>query len=265
MKSLFSERLSLVAGAVALVVSGGFAAPVQAQIPPPIKAEQGQGGERRPPMMPRSITVSGEAHGDFAPDRAIVNVTLMRRDKDLANAKKATDELVKKLLEVAEAHRVPREKVVTSNVYVNPEYSYETNKQPQLKGYVVNRTIRVTLNDLSVQEQMLAGFVKAGIDQVNGVEFDIENPEKYAAGLRVKAFENARAKAQALAEVSGSRLGPVLQMTVGDASPHMPQPVFAKAMRMEMAAAADSVAPSVPGNVTLQESVNVTFVLMEPR
>ena len=217
----------------------------------------------RPPMgPPRTITVSGEAHGDFEPDMAMLNVTLTSRDADLAAAKKQNDQQVSRLLEVASKQKLPKEKVTTSNVYINPEYRYEKQGQRHLTGYMVSRNIRMEINDMAVQEKLLADLVQANISEVNGMDFQLSQPERHTGELRKQAFQQARDRAAQLAEAAGSRLGPPLQISVGGAEPPMPRPMMAMA-RME-AADAGSVAPTVPGAVRLQESVTVTFVMMDP-
>lgn len=265
MKKLLSPRAAFLPAAASLLVFGGFAPPVQAQIPPPIAAERGSAPPQgaRPPMpMARSITVSGEAHEDFQPDMAMLNVTLSSRNAELAAAKKQNDQQVESLLEVVAKQRLPKEKVTTSNVYISPEYRYDKQGGQHLNGYAVSRNIRIELNDMSVQERLLGGLVQANISQVNGLDFQLSQPEKHAAALRTKAFQQARDKAAALAEAAGSRLGPPLQIQVGSAQPPMPRPMMAMAARMEMDAA--PVAPSVPGAVMLQETVTVTFALVDP-
>ncbi|NBO18081.1 MAG: DUF541 domain-containing protein [Proteobacteria bacterium] len=242
MKKLLSPRRAILPAATCLFVFGGFVPPVQAQIPPPIAAERGQPPQQggRPPMgMPRSITVSGEAHDDFQPDMAMLSVVLTSRDPQLAAAKKQNDQQVESLLNVVGKLRLPKEKLTTSNIYINPEYRYDKQNQQKLTGYVVSRNI------------------------LNGMDFRLAQPERHAMGLRTRAFQQARERAAALAEASGSRLGPPLQIQVGNAQPPMPQPMMAMAAR-SMEADAASVAPTVPGAVALQETVTVTFALVDP-
>lgn len=251
MKKLLASAL-LVFG---LTIIQGFST-VMAQEPPP----------GHPPMPPRSVSVTGDAQQDVAPDTAVLALTLYTRDKVLDEAKKTNDQQVEKLMKVVGEFKIAKEKVTTSNVFITPEYNYNKQNKQTLEGYTVNRSIRVELVDLSVQERFLSALVSANIDQVNGVEFKLAEPEKYAAELRKKAFEDAKAKANAMAEAAGMKLGSALTIRVGESAEIMPVPrpmmAMARAGGMEMAA--DSVAPSVPGSVTMRETVGVVFA-MEPK
>jgi len=208
----------------------------------------------------RSISVSGSAKEEVAPDQAVLSIGLVSKNPDLAAAKKHNDGLVEKLVAIITKFEIPKQKVATSNVYIAPEYTYNaTNGQQTLAGYIVNRSLRITVDKLDSQEKLLSAIVDAKISDVNGLDMQLAKPEEVSARLRVKAFEDAKRKADALAVAAGGKLGPALTITT-DNIPMMPSP----RPMMQMAAkssAAESVAPSLPGMITVQESVNVTFGL----
>lgn len=214
-------------------------------------------------QMPRTISVSGEAHDEFAPDSAVVSLSLVNRDSALETAKSLNDQALERLLGVTSKFSITKEDVSTSSVYISPEYNYGRKEKPQLVGHQVSRSLRITLKDLSVQEKFLSALVAAKVDQVNGVEFQITDTEKPLAQLRVKAFELAKRKAEGLAEAAGVKIGQVIQISVDSNIMPVPQPMFAMAANAEMARQ-DSVAPAVPGNVNLNSVVHVVFAL-EPK
>jgi uncharacterized protein len=220
-----------------------------AQMPPP------------PPAPPRMITVSGEASDRFSPDQAILSLSLVSRDPSLARAKEENDGQVKKLVGIAQELNIPKEKIATSSVSISPEYRYDNNRQ-QFVGYMVTRSFQVTITDLSIHERVLSAIVDAKIDQVNNVEFSLAEPETHAAKVRIKAYENARAKASALAAAAGVKLGQPINITAGGTPPPMPVPMMMSAKAFGGDALREqSVAPSLPGMITLSESLSVTFTL----
>ncbi len=212
------------------------------------------------PVMPRLISVSGEAKEDVAPDQAVLSGQLVSRDKQLAAAKTANDKLVERVLAVAKQFEIPKEKVSASNVYISPEYTYnnKTSKQ-ELIGYIVTRNLSITMDKLEIHERVLSALIENGIEQVNGVNFSISNPEARMDKLRVKAVQNARARAQMLAEAAGAKLGKVFSINTAGAVPPQPMLLAPRAMMAKAEMADSSVAPSLPGMNTLSESVSVTF------
>ena len=209
-----------------------------------------------------SITVSGEAMEQVAPDRAVLSGQLVSKHKQLATAKEDNDKQVERVLAVAKQFEIPQEKVAASNVYIAPEYIYNnsTNKQEQV-GYIVSRNLSVTMDKLDIHERVLSALVENGVTQVNGVSFTIANPEGRRDVLRVRAVQNARVRAQAMAGAAGAKLGRVISIAMdGAMPPSMPMPMMMRGMaKSEMGDA--SVAPSLPGLETMAERVSVTFEL----
>jgi len=211
----------------------------------------------------RWITVTGESKDDVSPDQAVLSMSLVSKDQELNVAKQRNDELVERVVNIAKEYTIPKEKIGTSGIYISPDYSYNnTTNQQVFIGYTVNRSLRITIDDLSVQERLLSGIVSAKVDQVNGIEFQLSDPEKFSSKLRVKAFENAKSKATALAQAAGGKLGPAMTIMTGEITPHFPRPpmpMMAEAMSAR-AGGGDS-APVLPGLISLQQSVTVTFAL----
>lgn len=216
-----------------------------------------------PSAPPRMVTVSGEAREELAPDQAILNASIVSRHASLPEAKKQNDERTQRLIAIAQEYKIPKDKINASHVYISPEYRYDNPSGKQIfTGYVVNRSVAITMDDIGVHERVLSALIDAKIDQVGGVQFAMKNPEDIQMRLRGKAVENARARAEALAKAAGAKVGKAINISEGGGGgmPRPPMPMMAMA-KMEMAGDAASVAPSLPGLLTVSQSVNVTFEL----
>ena len=212
--------------------------------------------------MLRSISVTGTAREEIAPDQAILSGQVISRAKQLASAKTANDKMAERVLAVAKQFDIPQQDVSASNVYISPEYNYNnTAKKQELVGYVVSRNLSITMKKLDIHEQLLSELIENGIDQVNGVSFSIGKPEERADLLRVKAVENARSRAAQLAAAAGAKLGKVISISMNGAAQPPMMPVMGRAMMAKADMAESSVAPSLPGMTSLSESVSVTFEL----
>lgn len=207
----------------------------------------------------RSITLTGEASEQVAPDQAVLSGQIVTKDKQLAVAKQENDKMAQRVLDITKKFDIPKEKVAASNVYISPEYRYDqkTSRQ-ELVGYMVSRSLTITMDKLDIHEQVLSALVEGGIDQVNGVSFGISKPEDRQNALRVKAVQNAHDRAALLAGAAGAKLGKVLSIALGGSYDGPVRPVMMKAA---MADAGGSVAPSLPGMNTLQETVTVSYEL----
>jgi len=217
-----------------------------------------------PPSMPPTIAISGEAKEEVAPDQAVIMATLISREATLDVAKRNNDAQLEKVLQIAQEFGITREKIKPSYMNIGPEYTYNNAQQRQeLIGFVISRALHITLDKLDHHERVLSALVDAKIDQVSGVDFRVSNPEAIADRLRIKAMENARAKASALATAAGVKLGKPfsIQASGGYTPPPMPMMRGAMMAMADGAAEKSSVAPSLPGMVEIRETVNVVFFL----
>ncbi len=227
-----------------------LASPALAQMPPPH------------PVMPRLITVSGYAEAQHAPDRVILDLSLTNRSKDLSEAKRDNDQRVEKLVAITREFKIPKEKVSTSGVQISPEYVYENNRQ-RFIGYIVNRSVSITIDDLQIHERVLSAVVDAKIDQVDGIQFTLSNMDVLKKSVRAKAVGDARENAAGMAQAAGAKLGEVMNITTQSDAPVMyngaPAMMSMKAERVSMDG--ESVAPSLPGLITLRETITASFAL----
>jgi uncharacterized protein len=210
--------------------------------------------------MPPSLTISGEAKEQVAPDQATITATVTSRHLNLNEAKKHNDAQMEKVVEIAKQFDIPKTKITPSNLNINPEYNYNNVQKPELIGYMVSRTLRIAMDKIDIHEKVLSALVDAKIDQVSGVEFSVANPDAISDRLRVKAMENAKTKAAALAAAAGMKLGRPITINAGGGYIQPPMPMQMMAMRADMAEKS-SVAPSLPGMLEMRETVNVVFAL----
>lgn len=207
----------------------------------------------------RFITVSASADVEAAPDQAELRFDLVSENRDLTTAKTQNDQLVEKVLRVAREYNIGKDKTVTSNLLVQPEYDYKPENQRQLRGYRVSRSIQMTVTPLEAYEKVLAGLIAAGVDHVGGIQFTIANPESVEAQAREKAIAKARQKAESMTAALGVKLGRILSIQEsGGMIPQPPMPLMrAEAKSMMMESAPDPMA----GKVQVNQSVTLTYEL----
>src|SRR5947207_9401657 len=159
-------------------------------------------------VRPRLITVSGTAEVKVPPDEAILDLGVETHDKQLAVAKSTHDESVKKLLAVARDNGIEAKYIQTGRMVMRPEYS-----QKKFIGYQVSQDLSLTLKDISKYETLMTRLLEAGVNHVNGVEFDVAEPRKYRDETRLKAIRAAREKAEAMAAELGQKIGKPWEIT----------------------------------------------------
>src|SRR5690606_16222358 len=88
--------------------------------------------------------------------------------------------------------------------------------------------------------------------KVNGISFSIEDDAGMVEAAREAAWQDARAKAEQLARLSGRELGPVVSITETVSRPPVP-------VEYARLAAADTSTPISPGTATVAIELSVEF------
>ena len=209
----------------------------------------------------RTISVSGEGRVTVKPDIAYVNFGVFTRAKTANEAQAANAEAfaaIEKTLK--EAFGVKPEDIRTTGFYVNPEYQWqETTRESVIVGYTATHSVRVAYRDLDGLGKLLDAVSKAGANQVNGVQFGVENTEALELQALEKAMASARAKADAIAKAAGASVKGVLHVSAGSYG-SVPPPVYPMP-KMELAAAMDVAGGTSiqPGQTEIAATVSVVY------
>lgn len=220
-------------------------------------------------MLPgRVISVSGEADVKRAPDKVAVSVTIQEQRKELKDAQKVTDEQLKSLYRIADQMGVTKGDLHTDFSSVQPVYEYTTEAKRVFAGYSVTHRVTVTLRDVEKLAELIRKLTEARIEQINGIQFGLQNEDGARNEALKRALEKAKAKAEMLASSLGEKLDKIYQVSENGVS-FQPMPMLrtGKVMAMSggigmaMSAPADVAPPE--GEISVRATVQATFLLKE--
>lgn len=208
--------------------------------------------------MQRVMTLSGRGEVKARPDLAMVTIGVVTQAATAREALTANNEAMTKLLAALKAAAIEPKDIQTSNFGVNPRYDYGQNndRPPRIVGYDVANNVTVTVRNLDKVGGVLDAMVSLGSNQINGVAFSIDSPQRLEDEARKLAVADAQRKAKLYAEAAGVTLGPLIAIAEGGGY-RPPAPVYAKQMRAE---AADSV-PVAEGEQTISIEAQLTWEL----
>lgn len=206
--------------------------------------------------MERTITVSGIGKVNAENNLAVTTIGYNNTDKDIAKAqadnKKVMDQVIADLKQLG-----IESKDLESNYSVYPNYNYTEQRGQELVGYQVSNQLTVKIRDLSKVPNVLALAGKYGANQVSGLNFTVDEPENLKTEARVKALDDARAKAEVLSQKLGVSLGSVVSYNEYESGGAYP-------VMMKNVMSADSMsAPAVEGgSKDVMMNVNVTYEIL---
>lgn len=205
----------------------------------------------------RTVSVSGNATLPVTADRALLQMAISVRAKSLSDAQAGTAKVSNALLAVTDKLGIERRHVDTTGANVRPEYRWNRDsEQQEFVGYIAERQIKVTLENLELLGQLVEGAVSAGVNQVSSPELVSSLQDAvYRDALRAAA-EDARANAQALADALGLELGDAITINAGS----VPQP-RPEAMMMSVARDSSAAESYNPGDLSVRATVSASFEL----
>lgn len=209
-----------------------------------------------------TITVAGRATVSSAPDEAVLTLSVESDGADPGASMNANSIAVTKVLERLAAEGVDKASIETANVTVNAIRTYNPQTGVEtLTGYRSQNTVTVTLTDAQMVGKVLAAAVETGATNVSGPVWKLKDDSATIVEALKQAVANARAKAEALADAQGVKLGHVIMMNEGS----IEQPVVPiYTGYYDTAGAGDSkvsVTPISPATLDVTATVTVTYVL----
>jgi hypothetical protein len=258
------KRILFVAVVVALAVPVGMLAVSTWGRAAPAAQAQTATPEVSPAYDPaRTITVVGQASSGVVPDVAHVSIGVETRANTVADATQENETKMRALLAALRRAGIADKDIQTSNYSISWNRPPEPTPELATEGvtgtleYSVSNMVNVTVRDLELISDVLDTATEAGANNIWGISFSIDKPEAALADARAKAVADASARAEALAELGGVKLGPVMSMS--EVLSGGPIPV----MRELAAQDSGGGTPISPGEVQVSYQVQVVYYIVE--
>jgi uncharacterized protein len=202
-----------------------------------------------------TVTVTGQSESQEQNQvaRFTAGVTAVGNNKQAV-----VEEVNQQITEIIEAVKIfgiPAEDIRTENLSIYQEEDYDQATRRVSPGqWRANNSISIKLTAIERADDLTNLLTQSGATNIFGPNFSLENTQSAQIDLVNQAIENARAKADAIAQASGRQLGKVL--SVAESGATSPIPFYGLEAR-GMGGGADLQ----PGSSTVFQSVTVTFEL----
>lgn len=213
------------------------------------------------PASFRSFMVQGQGKVSIIPDIAQFSFGVVTQGGiDLAATQEQNTQNTNAAVAFLKEQGIEEKDIATKNYSVEPRYQYENCPDrntvcppPDIVGYTVRQQVQVKVRNFGILGGLLSGIVEKGTNTVSELSFTIDDPTLGQNEARKQAIEKAQAKAKAMAEAGGFRVGRLLSIQEGA--------LFAP--RYDIGALeATSGAPSPgiePGSREVQVTVTLTY------
>ncbi len=245
--SWLAVRAVAVTGAVALI-AGILIGPIVAGKPVPALGADTQTPEH-------TIAVSGSGSVSLTPDVADITIGVSVDKPTAKEARQSAATTMSAVLAAVKKDGVADKDIVTIDVGLQPVYEYSGSSVPRLVAQRFSNTVRITVRDLDKLPAVVDDSVSAGATVVSGIAFRVNDPKGPQSQARLAAMQDARAKADALAQAAGVSIKGVASVSETSYTPSVPVAYADKA-----AAGAVST-PIQTGTTTVVVNVQVAYLI----
>jgi hypothetical protein len=204
---------------------------------------------------PQTITVSGMAESEEKNQIAsfYVGATAQNSEKQLA-----VDEVNTKISEITTKLKefgIAEADIQTQNVSIfqDQEQYTEGGVQRFRPGlWRANNSLNITVRDISKSSDLITILADSGLTDVSGPNFRMDDTAQAETALLTEAVQNARAKADLIAEEQNKRVYKVLSIVEGSSGGSLYPVLMDRAM-------GGGGNPIEPGSSTVSSTVTVTF------
>ena len=206
--------------------------------------------------QPEKRTISLVASGAIkaTPDKVDISTGVTSEANSAREALDKNTAAMTKVVEALKSDGIDPKDIQTTNFSVGPMYEVKAEgKPPVIVGYRVTNQVRITLHDIGKLGAILDRMVSLGANQIDSIEFGVEEPEALKDAARKLALKNVTDNAKLYAEAAGVGLGQILSIAEEESSY---QPNYAPAAaRMELSKAV----PIEAGTAAVEVRVRVTW------
>ncbi|WP_289030162.1 SIMPL domain-containing protein [uncultured Paraglaciecola sp.] len=200
--------------------------------------------------LTRQIEVTGVGQVFSIPNRFSFSLSLEEKGNSAADLNGVMTEKSTRVINALLKVGVNKKSLQALQVRFNPWVVYNNQTREQ-KGFILTRTINVTVDDLQVYEKAIDEVLKLGITSISNFNYsNSESEVHYQASLR-QALLSAKARAEDMVKSLDLKLGKVISISEQSAGQAMPVQ-----MRMREAKSSSSYQP---GEMTTETQVRVIF------
>ena len=213
------------------------------------------------PTPPATMNVAGRGSVSLTPDTASVVVGVTTNEDILAEAQAEAMTRMEAIIAAVQTAGVEERDIQTTNYSVSIIYDYDDSGFPtRIIGYEVSNQVAVKVRQLDALGPLLDAVVAEGANTIHGISFFVDDPSEAASQARQLAVEDARRKADELAEAAGLEVARVTYITESYSPPPAPVPYAGDVAE----SAARAPVPVQAGTTEVAVDVQMSFELREP-
>jgi uncharacterized protein YggE len=209
-----------------------------------------------------TLTEQGQASASGTPSVLDFDADIAVNASSAAAALSQDNTVTAAVVSALESNGVAKKDIATTNLSVNPNYSY-VHGQSVISGYGVDNSLSVKIRHLLTAGTVIDAAASAGGNalSIDSLQFALSDTQALQDQARHEAVTQAISHARSMAAAAGQRLGSLCQLTDDSNQSTVPTPIALPAGGFN-AAAASSV-PLEPGTQRASAQITIVYALEE--
>jgi uncharacterized protein YggE len=169
----------------------------------------------------RTVTVTGVGQVAAAADLLLLSLAVETQAVTAADASAENNKQSVAVLSTLQDHGIQKKDIQTTQLSLDPVLTQQDRngtRPPKIVGYRVRNGLSAKLRDVQGAGAVIDAAVQAGGDaiRIEGISFSFADPSRLLVEARTRAIDDARARAQQLADGLGVGLGNVISISDSD-------------------------------------------------
>ncbi len=208
------------------------------------------------------VWVTGQGEAMAVPDIATLSLGIETRGDTVAEAQAQASEAMDKVMETLKDNGIDEKDIQTQRFSIYPITRWlEREDKEEIIGYRVTNMVTAKIRKVEKAGAVIDAVAKAGGDytRIQNISFAVDDTEPYYAEARAKAMEDAKNKAEQLADLAGVKLGKPTYVSEG--AVYSP-PTTRVSYEGGMAVPAAPETPISPGELKLTINVQLAYAIV---
>jgi uncharacterized protein len=194
------------------------------------------------------IVVRGAGAVEVVPDVADIVIGVRNEATSPAEAIDSNSEAMKRVVDDGKGAGVDPRDIQTSTLSLT-----QFRDSKNVLKFAAANSVRIRLRNVTRLGNVARVLVGSGANEMRGVRFSVANPMPHLDRARQQAVEDARRRAELLANAAGRRLGEILEITESTYDDPGVVTIAAQARAADI--------PTEPGQMALRASVQIKWRL----
>lgn len=207
-----------------------------------------------------TVGVSGTGEVSVKPDRATVRIGASHQADTAIEAQSRVNEIIDEATKAIRALDIEGLVIQTSGLSLSAVYDYRRDQEPRIIGYRSSISLSVRIDDIDRTGRVIDAAMSTGANQLQGVEFSLQDDGEARREALKRAVHDARSKADAIADALGRSLVGLVEVREQGVSVPVLRRGAESGEMMRMSADA-APTPIEAGEISVRANVEITYSL----